>query len=94
MLRQKDRIRNDHIRDSPGVASIENKIRENCLRWFGHAYRRIKQVVTKRCDGVHITTQKKTKKKKRDHRKLGLTEENGLNHCAEWREEDSCSRPI
>lgn len=41
-VRQKDRIRNDRISDNPGVASFENKIRENCLRWFGHVYRRIK----------------------------------------------------
>ena len=36
----KDRIRNDHIRERVGVASISEKIVENRLRWFGHVQRR------------------------------------------------------
>ena len=32
----KDRIRNEHIREMVGVAPIEDKMRENRLRWFGH----------------------------------------------------------
>ena len=31
-----DRIRNANIRDMIGVAPIEDKLRENTLRWFGH----------------------------------------------------------
>jgi len=31
-----DKIRNEVIRDKIGVASIEDKMRETRLRWFGH----------------------------------------------------------
>ena len=36
----KDKIRNEEIRKKVGVAPIENKMRENHLRWFGHIRRR------------------------------------------------------
>src|SRR5690348_1936379 len=36
---RKDRIRNDYIRGSVGVADIKDKMRENRLRWFGHVVR-------------------------------------------------------
>ena len=36
----KDRIRNEHIREMVGVAPIEDKMRENRLRWFGHIQRK------------------------------------------------------
>ena len=32
----KDRISNKHIRELVGVTPIEDKMRENRLRWFGH----------------------------------------------------------
>ncbi|VDO19781.1 unnamed protein product [Heligmosomoides polygyrus] len=31
-----DRIRNDEIRQRFGVAPIADKLREACLRWYGH----------------------------------------------------------
>ena len=31
-----DKVRNEDIRTKIGVASIEEKLRENRLRWFGH----------------------------------------------------------
>jgi len=37
---RKDRIRNDDIRDRVGVAPIEEKLVQHCLRWFGHIQRR------------------------------------------------------
>ncbi|XP_065881089.1 uncharacterized protein [Euphorbia lathyris] len=37
---RKDRVRNEIIRTKVGVTSIENKMRENRLRWFGHVRRR------------------------------------------------------
>ena len=36
----KERIRNEHIREMVGVAPIEDKMRENRLRWFGHIQRK------------------------------------------------------
>ncbi|KAL6495006.1 hypothetical protein OROGR_030925 [Orobanche gracilis] len=36
----KDRVRNEIIRTKVGVTCIENKMRENRLRWFGHIKRR------------------------------------------------------
>jgi hypothetical protein len=35
-----DRIRNEYVRGSIGVATIVDKMRENRLRWFGHLMRR------------------------------------------------------
>jgi len=35
-----DRIRNEYIRESVGIASIMDKMRENKLKWFGHEERR------------------------------------------------------
>ena len=31
-----DKVRNEDICQLVGVAPIEDKMRENCLRWFGH----------------------------------------------------------
>ena len=33
---QKDKVRNEFFRETVGVAPIEDKLRENRLRWFGH----------------------------------------------------------
>lgn len=35
-----DRIRNSKFCGMVGVAPIEDKVRENRFRWFGHVYRR------------------------------------------------------
>ncbi|KAL6495852.1 hypothetical protein OROGR_030415 [Orobanche gracilis] len=37
---KKDRLRNEVIREKVRVASIEDKMMENRLRWFGHVRRR------------------------------------------------------
>ncbi|GMP72492.1 hypothetical protein CsSME_00030512 [Camellia sinensis var. sinensis] len=42
-----------------GVASIENKLRENQLRWFGHIQWRPIEAVVKRCDAVTSRMEKK-----------------------------------
>ena len=36
----RDKVRNEDIRTKIGVASIEEKMRENRLQWFGHMRRR------------------------------------------------------
>lgn len=45
---RKRKERNEDIIDNIGVAPIEDNIRENCLRWFGHVYRRPEQAVDQR----------------------------------------------
>ena len=37
---REDRIKNEYVRGSIGVASIVDKMRENRLRWLGHVMRR------------------------------------------------------
>ncbi|PHU11075.1 hypothetical protein BC332_18005 [Capsicum chinense] len=39
-LTRKDKVRNEIIREKVGVASVEDKMREVRLRWFGHVIRR------------------------------------------------------
>ncbi|XP_060184057.1 uncharacterized protein LOC132613816 isoform X1 [Lycium barbarum] len=45
-----DRIRNEAIRDKVGVASVEDKMREMRLRWFGHVKRRDIDAPVWRCE--------------------------------------------
>ena len=47
-----DRIRNVNIRDMVGVAPIEDKLRENRLRWFGHICCRPIDAVARRSDMI------------------------------------------
>jgi hypothetical protein len=36
---RRDRVRNDDIRERLGVAPVEEKLMQHCLRWFGHIQR-------------------------------------------------------
>ncbi|XP_055808172.1 uncharacterized protein LOC129876703 [Solanum dulcamara] len=45
-----DRIRNEAIRDKVGVASVEDKMREIRLRWYGHVKRRDTDTPVRRCE--------------------------------------------
>jgi hypothetical protein len=47
----KDRVRNEIIREKVGVTSIEVKMRENRLCWFGHIQRRTKDALVRRIEG-------------------------------------------
>jgi len=37
---REDRIRNEYVRSSIGIMSIEDKMRDNRLKWFRHVMRR------------------------------------------------------
>lgn len=56
---RKDRTTNKVIRYNLGVTSIEDKIRENRLRWFGHVYRRLERTVVRRNDVVEAIIKRK-----------------------------------
>ena len=47
---RKNRVRNEDIQKMVGVAPIQDKLRENRLRWFGHVQRRPTETVVRRCD--------------------------------------------
>ena len=47
-----DKIRNKMIRGKIGVASIEDKMREARLRWFGHIRRRPGDAPRRRCETI------------------------------------------
>ena len=49
-----DRIRNEVIRDIIKVSSIENKIREIRVRWFGHVKKRSVDTLVRRCERINI----------------------------------------
>ena len=44
-----DRIRNESNSEKVGVTSIEDKIRETKLRWFGHRKERSVNAPVRRC---------------------------------------------
>nr|XP_009624733.1 uncharacterized protein LOC104115746 [Nicotiana tomentosiformis] len=45
-----NKIRNEVIRDKVGVASMEDKLRESRLRWFGHVKRRDIDAPVRKCE--------------------------------------------
>ncbi|XP_070020433.1 uncharacterized protein [Nicotiana sylvestris] len=45
-----DRIKNEAIQDRVGVASVEDKMWESMLRWFGHVKRRSIDAPVRRCE--------------------------------------------
>jgi len=47
-----DKIRNEVIRGKIEVASIEVKMREVRLRWFGHLRRRPRDAPVRRCETI------------------------------------------
>ncbi|KAF3626844.1 Ubiquitin carboxyl-terminal hydrolase 7 [Capsicum annuum] len=47
---RKDRVRNEIIREKVGVASVEDKLREVRLRWFGHIMRSGLDAPVRRCE--------------------------------------------
>ena len=49
-----DRIRNVVIRERVGVVSLEKKMRETRLRWFGHIKRRSVDAPVRRCEAINL----------------------------------------
>jgi len=79
-----DKIRNEVIRDKIGVASIEDKIREARLRWFGHIRRRSLDAQVRRCDKLDRLDYKRSRGRpkkswseiiRHDLKTLGLVED-------------------
>ena len=54
-----DKVKNEDIRSLVGVAPIEDKMGENCLRWFGHIGRRPLDVLVRRVEKIDIEQGKK-----------------------------------
>ena len=65
---RRDKMRNEDIRTKIGVASIEEKMRENCLRWFSHVRRRPTDASVRRVERIKLG---KLKERRVDQRKHG-----------------------
>ena len=79
-----DKIRNEVIRGKLGVASIEDKLREARLRWFGHIKRRPRDAPVRRCETIECLSYKRCRGRpkkswseviRHDLRSLGLVED-------------------
>ncbi|KAF3661311.1 putative monogalactosyldiacylglycerol synthase, chloroplastic-like [Capsicum annuum] len=53
-LTRGDRVRNKTIREKVGVTSVECKMREARLRWFGHVKRRGMDAPVRRCERLAL----------------------------------------
>ena len=58
-----DKVRNENIRSLVGVASIEDKMRENRLRWFGHVRCRPIDALVRRVEKIDIEQGKKLRER-------------------------------
>ena len=56
-----NKVRNENIHNLIGVASIEDEMRENRLRWFGHIRRRSMDALVRRMEKINIEQGKKLK---------------------------------
>ena len=90
---RRDRIRNETVREMVGVAPIEEKLRENRLRWFGHVYRRPVDAVVKRADMIDLGSNAMGRGRpkltldavvRKDMNMLGLSEQVALDR-AQWK---------
>ena len=51
---RRDKVRNEDIRTKICVASIEEKMRENRLRWFGHVRRKPADAPVRRVERINL----------------------------------------
>ena len=58
---RKDRIHNEVIRGKLQVASIDVKMREARLRWYGHVRRRHQGESVRRCEHITIGSEKRSR---------------------------------
>jgi len=56
---QRDKVRNEDIRIKIDIASIEENMRENRLRWFGHVRRKPTDVPVRRVKHINLGQIKK-----------------------------------
>jgi len=79
-----DKIRNEVIKGKIRVASIENKIREVRLRWFGHISRRNMDTPVRRCERIELPEYRRSRGRpnnswgevtRHDLKTLGLVED-------------------
>lgn len=87
-----DRIRNETIRETLGVSSVSDKMRQNRLRWFGHVYRKPEDDSVRRAwrgETVRQVGRGRPEQTwdaviKKDLQELGLVEEDAKDR-ARWR---------
>ena len=65
MTTRLNKIRNEVISGKIGVASIEDKIREARLRWFGHIRRRPRDAAMRRCETIECPDRRSRNKPKK-----------------------------
>jgi len=79
-----DKIRNEVIRGKIEVASIEDKMRETKLRWFGHIRRRSRSALVRRCEMIEYPEYRRSRRRpkkswseviRHDLKTLGLMED-------------------
>jgi len=79
-----DKIRNESIRGKIGVASIEDKMRDARLRWFGHIRRRPRDAPIRRCETIECLDYRRSRGRpkkswseviRHDLKTLGLVED-------------------
>ena len=51
---RRDKVRNEDIRTKICVTSIEDKMRENRLRWFGHVQHRPTDAQVRRVESIKL----------------------------------------
>ena len=56
---QKDMISNEEIRLKIRVAPIDEKMRESCLKWFGHVQKRVINTLMRKSELIQVEKQKK-----------------------------------
>ena len=64
-MTKKDKIRNEHIRNTVKVERLEMKMKEGRLRWYGHVMRRDEEYVEKKMMEMELPGKRRTGRPKR-----------------------------